>query len=199
MATSPEDIAAAAAAAAAAVLRAEEPTTRDDGGVNSERDPSNFAKFDDIFASKLMDLASGGVDRSRTVAENVQKAAAAVGTIYTGLLGLAFSVSDRPLNLNTVPPAIFLGLAMALPIAYLAYIKSKVADDKWGPKTIRAPRRWDQVKYFLNQTNSLILERGAWLRAGVVALLVGVVLIPLAFITTEGDLNRPGKVADSTL
>jgi hypothetical protein len=47
------------------------------------------------FHQALIDLTKGSIDRSRSAAEAVRNAAAAIGVIYGTVLGIAFSVDHR--------------------------------------------------------------------------------------------------------
>lgn len=151
----------------------------------SEIDPANFATFDDEWAKARMELAREGVARSRAAAELVQKASVALATVYTALLGLAFSVAERPLNTNALVPAIFIGLGIVCPVVYSGFVTATQTTSTWEPKQVRAPRRWEQVNAFTDEVNRLVSTRSWWLRAGITATAVGLVLIPIPFLTTS--------------
>jgi len=86
---------------------------------NRDADASNLAKFHDTMTT----LAIGSVDRARAGAELVQKASAALVTLYTGVLALVFSVTNNPLPPRGVLAPVFLGLAVVLSTAYIAYLE----------------------------------------------------------------------------
>jgi hypothetical protein len=59
------------------------------------------------FHESMLEVAKGGIDPARQGADAIRTAAAAVGVIYTGVLGLAFS-ADHPLPVRGLSPAVFL-------------------------------------------------------------------------------------------
>ena len=73
------------------------------------------------FHSTIIEVAKGGIERARDSAKYVQTAATAIMAVYTGVLALVFSVTDNPLPLRGAWAAVFLGLAIALATAYLAF------------------------------------------------------------------------------
>jgi len=83
------------------------------------------APFHQAVFQAYLDAAKAQIDRSITRGQAVFTAAGAIGTIYTGILGLAFSVSQAGhfLPARGLIPAVFLGLAIACTSVYLAYIK----------------------------------------------------------------------------
>jgi hypothetical protein len=52
----------------------------------------------------VFEVAKGSIDRARSFAETVQKATGAIITLYTAILALAFSVSERPLPGRALSP-----------------------------------------------------------------------------------------------
>ena len=74
------------------------------------------------FQRAMIETTKGSIDRVRSGAEAVRTASAAIGTLYTGILAVAFSVSSHPLPLRGALPALFLALSVALATGYLAYV-----------------------------------------------------------------------------
>ena len=146
---------------------------------------SLIAEYDQAYYQALLDVAKGSLDRSHSAAELVQKSAAAIGTLYVGVLGVSFSVSNHRLPLRGIIPAIFLGLAIGLSVAYVAYIR-RPSDVDLDPLHTSPPER---LQRRLNNFYKIITEgvqrRGYYLRASVIALGVGVVLLPVPFITFD--------------
>jgi hypothetical protein len=146
------------------------------------------------FHQGLMEVSKGALARSAAAAELVQKGSAAIVTLYTAVLALAFSVSDRPLPLRGLLPAVFLGLAVAFATGYVAYV-SRIPNTP-GPSPSPLPE-----EYQLNRTNAFIswvattaLTRAMWLRRAVVSLAIGVLLLPIPFIAfplTEASAGTP--------
>jgi hypothetical protein len=139
------------------------------------------------FQQALIDLNKSGFDRARANAETVQRAAGAIGTIYTGVLAVAFSVSSHPLPARGLLPALFLGLAVALSTAYLAYL---VRNPPRAPAAAEAgvdPRGLAgqilRVSALSEAVKRAVHRRGYLMRAAVLALAIGVVTLPVGFVT----------------
>ena len=146
------------------------------------------------FQETLLDVYRSGIDRARANAELVQKAAGVVGTIYTAVLATAFSVSSRPLPLRGLLPAVFLGLAIALATAYLAYLaqtpsgKGLRFNFRQDPKGLAGQMM--RVTMLADGVHQLIRRRSYVLRAGVLALAVGVAMLPIAFVAVPSVVGR---------
>jgi hypothetical protein len=139
------------------------------------------------WADANREIAKGSIQRARDGADAVLKGAAAIVTLYTGVLGLVFANNGTPLPARGILPALFLGLAVVLATAYLAFLRpSHESVD---------PTEADQDLLEVNviqRANLLVLitraitKRLAWsLRAAVVSLGVGLALLPLPFISAE--------------
>jgi hypothetical protein len=139
--------------------------------------------YDHDYFQAVLDAGKNSFDRSRSAAELVQKSATGIGTLYAAVLGVSFSVSDRRLPLRGLVPAVFVGLAIVLSTVYVAYI-TRVGDLTLGPLHTSPPERLQRRlnNYFLIITDA-VQRRSYWLRASVVALGLGIVLLPAPFIT----------------
>lgn len=141
-----------------------------------------------IYQQSLYDVAKGSVDRSRAAADVVQKAAAAVGTIYAAALGVSFSSTDQALPARGLVPAVFLGIAVTSSTVYLAFVTRGRADTEEPSSAITRPGAQIRFQFFLRWTNAIVGRRLGWLRAAVVALGVGVATLPAPFVQFgEGD------------
>lgn len=69
-----------------------------------------------------IEIAKGQIDRIQVRADFVQKAAATIVTLYTGVLTLVFAVEKNPLPVRGLIPAIFLGLAIVFSATYFAFV-----------------------------------------------------------------------------
>ncbi len=91
-------------------------------------------KFDDdLFSAYYLgaiEVAKGSLDRARASADVVQKSAAAIVTLYTGILAVAFSVTANPLPFNGIFAAVLLGLAIVLSTVFVAYLPSNTVTPK---------------------------------------------------------------------
>lgn len=137
------------------------------------------------YYTAVLEVARGAVERARASAELVQKASAAIVTLYTGILALAFSVAERPLPGKALFAAVLLGAAVVLSTAFLAYLPDGDAERErraitdadgatLGERLTNAFARW---------TRRTALQRARLLRASVAALAAAVVLLPAPFVT----------------
>jgi hypothetical protein len=139
----------------------------------------------------VLEVAKGAIERARGSADTVQKAAAAIVTLYTGVLALAFSVAEAPLPGKALFAAVLLGLAVVLSTAFLAYLPDPETQDARraaaGPEEDLGERL---TAMFTRWTGTAALQRSRALRASVVALAGGVVLMPAPFVTL-GEKETP--------
>lgn len=126
--------------------------------------------------------ASSAIERANGNAQFVQTVAAALVSLYTGALGLTFALASHPMPLRGFIAPIFLAIAMAMAAIYLAYLT-----DKKGPQRPILGSNWDyniwrRTAYFTNFARVSVNTRRGWLRAGVMALVVGVAFSPAPWI-----------------
>lgn len=150
------------------------------------------------YSATMSTLAVGAVDRSRAAAELVQKSAAAVAGLYTGVLALVFSVTDNPLPARGVLAALFLGGAVVLSTAYVAYTGPRA-----GPSTVVVPDALDRavlarLNSVITVTSELARSRVWFLRASVVALGVGLAYIALPFLDFSGGQPTGAAATSAT-
>jgi hypothetical protein len=140
----------------------------------------------------IFEVGKGTLERSRAGAETVQKAAAAIVTLYTGLLAVTFSVAERPLPPRGAVPAILLGSAIVLSTFYVAFL------GRSGKRFVEAPTATSSLREneleravaFLTWMRESALRRAYFLRASVLALGFGVMLLPAPFVAL-GHLDVP--------
>lgn len=150
------------------------------------------------FYASLLKLADGSLERAQSGADAVQKAAAAVATIYAGVLSISFSVSSRPLPWRGVLAPIFLSLAIALSTAYRAYITRQSRESpapEYSEQFATAALR--RANTFTTIVRGLVVGKASLLRAGVAALSVGILYLPVAFVSFPGS-GSATVAADST-
>ncbi len=150
-------------------------------------------QYDTSYFQAVLDIEKGAIERSRSAADLVQKAAAAIGGLYTGVLGVSFSVTNKPLPPQGFIPAIFLGLAIALSTAYVAYV-SKPSDVSLNPLHTSPPMRMQRhINNFFRIVSSAVQRRGYWIRASVLALGVGVITLPAPFLAVPSFGAQSGQ------
>lgn len=80
---------------------------------------------DQSYYEAVFEVAKSAIDRARSSAETLQKAAGAVVTLYTGALALAFSVGESPLPGKALFAAVLLGLAVVCSTAFVAFLPDR--------------------------------------------------------------------------
>lgn len=135
------------------------------------------------FTSQTYDLANGSIARSRAAAELVQKASAAIATLYSGVVAVVFSVSDNPLPPRGVLAPLFLGGAVLLSTAYVSYVgpelRSVQVELAQGPE----PKAFARLRAFTKLTSQMVAARSSALRASVVSLGFGLAFIVAPFVS----------------
>jgi hypothetical protein len=89
-----------------------------------------LSELDKSTNQKLFELALGtsdkALERARAAGTFIQGTAAALGTLYTGILTLVFVAKDNPLPARGLIPTLFFALAMALAAFHTAFISQRV-------------------------------------------------------------------------
>jgi hypothetical protein len=138
--------------------------------------------YDQAYFAAMLDAAKGSLDRANAAAELVQKAAAAIGTLYAGILGVTFSVSGRPLPQRGIVPAIFLGAAIVMSMVYLAYNTPGSDPGETTPSASPPERLRVRLTDFFSLIRERVQRRAYSLKASVIALGFGVLFLPAPFI-----------------
>ncbi|HLL79281.1 MAG TPA: hypothetical protein VKT25_07270 [Ktedonobacteraceae bacterium] len=170
---------------------------------------SDYAFHQAVFQAYL-DVAKGQIDRSVTRTQFLATAASAIGTVYTAVIGLSFGLGqpNHTLPGTGIVPAIFLGLALAFAVYYLTFITSQShllkqpdPDQKEAGETtiVHGPllpvqRLFDERNRLIEWVASTVVSRVHWLHAAVISLAMGVVFLPLAFVTLPGWLIWLGVI-----
>ncbi len=154
-------------------------------------------ELDKIFQQSMFGLYEGSLGRAQAAAELVQKSAAALGTIYAGLLALAFSVTDNPLPARATIPGLFLGFAIAFSTAYLAYYYWNPPVPGPSPHSTHRENQLRRLEFFGRFVMSKVNQRSYWLRASVLALGLGVASLPLPFLSFDSARLLPGDTIPS--
>jgi len=163
--------------------RASDPARSD--GATAQR-AHDFAVRLEILKAYL-EVAKAAPERAKAAAQFIQTAASAVGTIYAALLALTFSGAASAVRLDprALAPGLFLGLAIALATAFLAFITqgrpSKAAQGSGDFEEAQVNR----LNAFIAWSRELVYRRAYLLRAGVISLASGVALLPVPLIDPQ--------------
>jgi hypothetical protein len=146
------------------------------------------------FTSQMYQFVGAAVDRSRAAADTVQKASAAIATLYTGVLALVFSVTDNPLPPRGIIAPIFLGSAVVLSTAYVAYIGDKqLTVTEQPPGGAVEPAAMQRLTIYTDLISAFADKRAAYLRASVLGLGAGLLFIAAPF--TNFTTSAPSSLA----
>jgi hypothetical protein len=140
------------------------------------------------YVDAVLAAASASTARIRAAGETVEKAAAAIVTLYTAILALAFSVTENPLPFRAMFPAVLLGLALVLSVAFVAYIPKKPSESRPEGTPLTPP---DLADDFVGWSERAALKRAYWLRASVLALGFSLFFLPAPFV---GEIGVPDRV-----
>ncbi|HET7121112.1 MAG TPA: hypothetical protein VFI17_07665 [Solirubrobacterales bacterium] len=152
-----------------------------------------------LFHEKISEVAAGSVERSRDSAKYIQTASAAIATLYTGSLGLVFSVTDHPLPLRGVFATVFLGLSVALAAAYLAFITTPRRLKMFEGGASMTEQQMNRTAFLIKWVNTTVRDRRWAIRASVLCLGFGVAFIPAAFISSHRPAAVPAAPAAPTI
>lgn len=138
---------------------------------------------DQVFLQAVLDASKASIDRSRSAAQFVQQAAAAIVTLYAGMLAVSFTATGRLLPFRGVVPAFFLGLSIATATVYVAFLTKPTLSAVRPPATDFVTERvmW-RLDTFSKLVGEVVDRRAFWLRASVVALAFGVLFLPAPFV-----------------
>lgn len=148
-----------------------------------------------LFHESLTEVAKEGITRSRDGAKYVQTAASAIAALYTGILGLAFSVTDKPLPIRGAAAAVFLGLAVALSTGYLAYLTKAKTPPMYGGGNSLSELELNRTGFLTRWVGAIINERRWAIRASVISLAVGVAFVPAPFVAAHRVTSIPSEPA----
>ncbi|KQY47972.1 hypothetical protein [Cellulomonas sp. Root137] len=148
------------------------------------------------FAKDYSTVGVGILERRQAGARTVQTAATAVATLYTGILALAFSVSDNPLPARGLLTPLFLGLAVVLSTYYLAW--AKIERPEGNAQVPVGPPGEDVTANIVDRARVLVelvteaaRSKAYALRASVVALAVGLAYLALPFVSFGASTAAP--------
>ena len=137
-----------------------------------------------------IEIAKAAIDRGLGGAEFVRNAAAAIVTLYTGLLGVTYATADggQTLPSRGVAPAILLGLALACATAYAALLSQTPRASAPKPHSDLATYQGRRLNAFIDWASNIAMGRAYFLHASVFALFFGVLCLPVPFLAIGDGL-----------
>jgi hypothetical protein len=135
-----------------------------------------------------VDVAKKGIERANAGAEFVRNAAAAIGTLYMGLVGATYGAAEKSLHApaRALIPVVFLGLALVFAAVYVAYLSR--ASPTPAPEADSRLRVYQErrITAFTDWVAAYTLNRAYWLHAAVFSLAFGVAALPAPFLLWSG-------------
>jgi hypothetical protein len=132
-----------------------------------------------------VEVAKGTIDRSRATGQFVQTAASAVAALYTGILAFTAIGANKELPVRGLIPVVFLGLAIALSVGYLAYLGNAGTVDISSIQPSRRAHQWERTAAFVRFVNQAVLNRAELIRASVICFAFGVVFLPVGLVAID--------------
>ena len=154
-------------------------------GPEPDDEPPKSLADDDAekkFHDAVNELSTGAIERARDGAKFIETAAAALVTLYTGILGFVFVAADKPMPARGVYAAVFLGIAIVGSASYLAFIRVIPPIGRVTYTTSRPENLWRRTEWLSVWTAHLAGARAGAMRGAVVALAFGVAFMPAAFL-----------------
>lgn len=126
---------------------------------------------------------TAATERAASAAEFCRNAAAAVVTLYTGLLGLTYSIEDgTPLPTTGAAPSVFLAASLVLASAYVAFLTPGRKTIEPQPHSALSVQQKLTIDAYAQWVDELVSRRSWALRGAVLCLGAGVVLLPAPFL-----------------
>ena len=158
-----------------------------------KRDYENYYAMLQAVHNGYIEVAKGSIDRSIQRADFLQKVAAAIASVYTGVLALSFvsSIGENEkgiiLPVTGIIPAVFLGISFFLAAIYISFVTNAPAvkgEKSDGSLTGSVD---SQRNSFILWNKATVMRRVPWMQAATLSLGVGILLLPIPY------LNIPDK------
>ncbi|MEX2546922.1 MAG: hypothetical protein WD830_03940 [Chloroflexota bacterium] len=142
---------------------------------------------------QIRTIGATRVARRDTIAESVQKASAAVVTLYTGLLGFVFAVGGTALPARALIPALFLGGSVALSTAYVAFVVDP-RKIRFDMTSMPRPNVWANTTSFIVWASQALQRDRLLIRCAVVSLAIGLAFLPAPFVSVSQTADASNVV-----
>lgn len=148
------------------------------------------AEFNLRFAvqAAYLDVAKTTIDRMLRRAEALGKGAAAIGTVYSSVLGLNFAAGGPKLPAVALLPTAFFAIAVffvAINLGWVTRSQSVGRPLRWGTSPVVQHARMAE---FVSWVNTTAIGRAWALRTAIVSLALGVFTSPIAFVEIDAKL-----------
>jgi hypothetical protein len=156
-------------------------------------------ELEKLFHTTVTSSAVAAIDRVRDSAKFVQIAASAILAIYTGMLGLVYSTTSRPLPFRGMFTGVFLAASIALATAYLGFLEKPRSPNFTIDDRGDTQRQYSRTAWLTRWVGATVYQRQWTLRAAVACLFSGVVFIAAPFLGVTQVPDEPAAVTPPTV
>jgi hypothetical protein len=126
-------------------------------------------------------VAQGSLDRAIQRATYVTTAAGAIGTLYTAVLAARYTINHQA-PARSIIPALFIGAAVAFSTWYMAFLRGHTRDQQLLVSGTGGKIAETRLLDFMEWTFSGVLARAWSLRVSVIALALGLAMLPIGMV-----------------
>ncbi len=140
-------------------------------------------------------VAQSSLDRAIQRATYVATAAGAIGTLYTAVLAARYTTSHEA-PARSIVPALFIGAAVAFSVWYMAFLRGHTRNQQLLVSGTGGSVAETRLLDFMEWTFSGVLARAWSLRVSVIALALGLALLPIGLVQlSNGSTDLIGFAA----
>jgi len=128
-------------------------------------------------------VAVATLDRMLKRADTVVRIAGAVGTLYTAVLGLAYTYDkDAAFSTWIMLPAVMFAVSLILSATYIGYVGASTTSFQPLATGLSSELQHRRLSDLMNWVNTIALKRAWALRTSIAALAVGLGSAPVAYL-----------------
>jgi hypothetical protein len=144
-------------------------------------------------------VAQSSLDRAIQRATYVATAAGAIGTLYTAVLAARYTTSHEA-PARSIVPALFIGAAVAFSVWYMAFLRGHTRNQQLLLSGTGGSVAETRLLDFMEWSFSGVLARAWSLRVSVIALALGLALLPIGLVQmSSGSTDLIGFAALAVL
>jgi hypothetical protein len=144
-------------------------------------------------------VAQSSLDRAIQRATYVATAAGAIGTLYTAVLAARYTTSHEA-PARSIVPALFIGAAVAFSVWYMAFLRGHTRNQQLLLSGTGGSAAETRLLDFMEWSFSGVLARAWSLRVSVIALALGLALLPIGLVQlSSGSTDLIGFAALAVL
>lgn len=142
-----------------------------------------------------IDVTRTSAERMLQRADSVLRVAAAIGTVFTTVLGLLVAVDGRRISAWAFLPTSLIAASMVLAAFYLGYVSTRSEVAQPLKSSLSAQVQHARLAEYVSWVNRLALRRVWALRLAILTLGVAVASMPIAYVTEHQCVYGVGIAA----